>query len=236
MHSKSLPVLASLLALSVSPAAVLAQDSQPPRQIVVTGEGSAESAPDMATLTLGVVNEAEDAGAAMGMTSDAVEKILARLTEMGVEGRDVQTQNLMVNPVWSNTQSSEMRNQITGFVATNTVTVRVRDLPRLGEVLDAVLTDGANEFNGLSFSIQEPEPLVKQARRAAVEDGIEKAQELAEAAGVTLGAVRSLSENGGGGGGPIMMEMSPARMKSVPIAEGEVSVNVSVSMSFDIAE
>ena len=227
-------ILGATLLMVAFASPVLAQDAAP-RQITVTGTGEVAAAPDMATIRLGVTHQAEVAQAAMDATSGAVSRVLERLDALGPEPRDVQTANLILNPLWSGQYSSgEAAPEITGFVASNTIAVRVRALDTLGEVLQAVLEDGANTFDGLQFSMQEPKPLEDEARRKAVEDAMEKAALLAEAAGVTLGPVQSISDHGGGG--PVMMEMASARMGSgVPVAAGEVTVSASVSMVFGIA-
>jgi hypothetical protein len=112
----------------------------------------------------------------------------------------------------------------------------VRSLENLGGLLDLVVQDGANTFDGLSFSVQEQEALLARARADAVRDAIEKAEQLAIAAGVTLGPVLNISE-GGNIPRPAMMEMAAARMAdAVPIAAGEVSLSVQVNMSFGISD
>ena len=228
-----LTILASALALALAGAA-LADDM--PRQITVTGEGRVEAAPDMATISLGVTHENEQAKLAMEATSDAVARILERIAAMGVAPRDMQTRALSLSPVWSErTASDGNRARITGFVASNTVMVRVRDLASLGRILDAVIEDGANDFNGLEFDVQNPEPLMDEARRAAVADAMARAALLAEAAGVTLGPVQSISEQGGMRPMGAMMDMA-MRESGVPIAAGEVSVEAMVSMVFAIAQ
>lgn len=228
-----LTILASALAMALAGAA-LADDM--PRQITVTGEGRVEAAPDMATISLGVTHENEQAKLAMQATSDAVARILERIAAMGVAPRDMQTRALSLSPVWSErTASDGNRARITGFVASNTVMVRVRDLASLGRILDAVIEDGANDFNGLQFDVQNPEPLMDEARRAAVADAMARAALLAEAAGVTLGPVQSISEQGGMRPMGAMMDMA-MRESGVPIAAGEVSVEAMVSMVFAIAQ
>ncbi len=226
-------ILAGALAMALAGAA-LADDM--PRQITVTGEGRVEAAPDMATISLGVTHENEQAKLAMEATSDAVARILERIAAMGVAPRDMQTRALSLSPVWSERTASEgNRARITGFVASNTVMVRVRDLASLGRILDAVIEDGANDFNGLQFDVQNPEPLMDEARRAAVADAMARAALLAEAAGVTLGPVQSISEQGGMRPMGAMMDMA-MRELGVPIAAGEVSVEAMVSMVFAIAQ
>ena len=100
-----------------------------------------------------------------------------------------------------------------------------------------MIRDGANDFGGLSFGVQDPKPLSAQARAEAVADAMEKAGQLAEAAGVPLGQVISISDHGGGGRPMMRMaEMSMADAGGVPVAAGEVTVEASVSMVFEIAE
>ena len=225
--------LISVFVLALVPLTSLAEES---RQITVTGEGRVDAAPDMALITLGVTHQADAARDAMAATSDAVARILTRLDQLGLAARDVQTRRITLNPVWANERyDSDKPPKIVGFTAANTVAIRVRALDQLGEVLDAVVADGANTFNGLQFLIADPDPLMDEARKRAVADAMARAALLAEAAGVTLGPVRSIDEHGGGGG-PVMMEMAAARSGGVPIASGEVSLTASVTMVFDIAD
>lgn len=230
---KTFVLAAALAGLSFSAPALAEQETL--RQISVTGAGVVEAEPDMAMITLGVTHESQAAKDAMDQTSVSVASILQRLDRLGIAPRDLQTRQLSLRPVWSNRPSSSNgQSKITGFVASNTVMVRVRDMTSLGVVLDAVLTEGANQFNGLQFGMQEPDPLTDEARRRAVADAMAKAQLLADAAGVSLGRVQSISEQYSSG--PAMMEMRTAsRGGDVPIAPGEVSLSANVSMVFEIA-
>ncbi len=208
------------------------------RRIIVDGTGTAEAAPDMATITLGVTNENTEAAAAMQATSEAVAQILSRLEQAGLEARDIQTRDLSLSPLWGgrDIQNGD-RQKITGFVASNRVFVRVRDLSNLGPILDTVIEGGTNDFGGLSFSVQDPKPLAAKARADAVADAREKAGQLAEAAGVELGQVVSITV-GGGGPRPLMRvaEFAAADAGGIPVAGGEISVQATVSMVFEIAE
>ncbi|MEM9124519.1 MAG: SIMPL domain-containing protein [Pseudomonadota bacterium] len=230
---KTIAFLAAMMAVTLAGTA-----SAEDRRISVNATGTVQVAPDMATITLGVTNENTEASAAMQATSDAVSQVLARLNEMGVEDRDVQTRDVSLSPVWSdrNLQSGQ-KAEITGFVASNRVFVRVRDLAQLGQILDAVIQDGANDFGGLNFGIQDPEPVEAQARAKAVEDAQAKADQLAQAAGITLGPVQSIVEQSGSV--RPMAEMRAINMSdasAVPVAGGEISVSVNVSMEFAISE
>jgi len=207
------------------------------RQITVTGQGAIETAPDMATITVGVTIEAKTAADALGKNSTATAVVLDRLSALGIDRRDLQTRDLSLSPRWaSRSSSNEGPPEISGFVATNTITVRVRDLPKLGEVLDAVVRDGANTFHGLSFGLQEPRPATDEARKQAVADAIAKATLYAQAAGVALGDVLSISEDRAAAqpfGGVEMVRMAS---DVVPVAEGELMIGANVTMVFAIAD
>ncbi|MFP4451709.1 MAG: SIMPL domain-containing protein, partial [Rhodosalinus sp.] len=149
MRRASLPLLALPLALGLALAAPAT--AQEERTISVTGRGEVAAAPDMAVIGLGVVEEGETARAAMDAASDAAAAVLARLEEIGIAERDIQTSDLHLSPIWSNPGEGQQR-AILGFEASNQLTVRVRDLSGLGAVLDAVVSDGANRFGGLRFT------------------------------------------------------------------------------------
>ncbi len=200
------------------------------RQISVTGEGQVAADPDMATITLGVTHKAKTARSALDATSKATAKVLQRLADFGVASRDMQTSSLSLTP--NRSGGSSLKAGETGFTASNSVHVRLRDLASLGQVLDAIVDEGGNNFNGLQFSVQDPDPLMNMARQHAVADAMAKAQLLTQAANVSLGAVLSMSENGGAR--PQMLQMSATRGGGVPIAAGEVSVSASVTMVFAI--
>lgn len=215
-----------LISLGLATAAMAAETGP---TITVTGRGEVAAAPDMATITLGVTSQARTAGDAMAEASAAAAAILKELEAAGIAPRDMQTSELSVDPVWSNRTGNGEAPRIEGFVARNTLRVRVRDLDRLGAVLDDVLRVGANTFRGLSFGLQEPEPLADRARAAAVADAQRKAALMAGAAGVALGPVLSISEAGGAAPVPMMLESARA---AIPVAAGEVSQTATVTMVF----
>ncbi|WP_233417147.1 SIMPL domain-containing protein [Halovulum marinum] len=227
----------ALLAFSLP---ALAQEPPPPR-IQVTGEGEVAAAPDMAQVQIGVTTESGTAAAALDANSEATAAVLARLAEQGVAEADMQTGNLSLYP-----RRDDRRSQngggldeppIVGFVANHTVSVTIRQLDSLGGVLDAVVSDGANTLGGLSFGLQDPAEALDAARREAVADAMRKAELYAEAAGVVLGPVRAISEPVMQDGPMPMMAMEADMMRgAVPVAEGEVKVTATVTMSFAIGE
>lgn len=201
----------------------------------VSGQGDHQAAPDMALIRVGVVTQAKTAKAALASNSAKMREATQTLKAAGIASRDLQTSNLSLQPLWSSRSSnSGSPPVITGFSARNTLSVRVRDLEKLGRVLDATIGAGANEFNGLSFLLSDPVPAADAARAAAVADALRKARVLADAAGVTLGPILSISESGGRPR-PVAMEMARASLAdAVPIEAGEVSVGASVSIVFAI--
>lgn len=193
-------------------------------QITVTGEGSVFAVPDMALISMGASAEADTAKRAMDQTSAITSAILNQLTDTGVAERDIQTSDLNLMPLWSNRTSSENRPKIEGYQASNRVTVRVRDLDALGGILDAVLSDGANQLGGLQFLVSDPEPLLNEAR----------AELFAAAAGVQLGPLLSLNEGGAQMPRPEMMGMARMADAEVPVARGETELRASVTLVYQI--
>jgi uncharacterized protein YggE len=229
--------LVAALVLLTMPQVSNAQAAPEPRTISVTATATVDAVPDMAVLNLGVTHEAKQAGDAMSMVSDSLRAVFARLEEAGIAPRDMQTTGLSLSPVWSNYDGSNGdRRRITGYTASNGVTVRVRDLDALGGLLDTVIADGANRLDGLRFDLQEPDPLMDEARRQAVAQARARAELLAGAAGVTLGPLRSLSEQSDRPR-PMQMEMaSMSRGSDMPIAGGEIGLSATVSMEWIIAD
>lgn len=223
---------AAFLALLVLVAAPAAADPT----ITVTGRGEVFAAPDEATVTIGVTTEAPEASAAMSANSEAMSAVLARLMEQGIAERDLQTTALSLQPRWDNRQSSGGQPRITGFVATNMLSVRVRDLDALGGVLDATLADGANTLGGLTFGIADDRALRDAARRAAVAEAIAKAQVLAEAASVTLGRIEEIVEGGGVARPMPFARMDMAMAESVPVARGEMALDAQVTITWALGE
>lgn len=209
-------------------------------RLSVSGEGHLAVVPDMAVITLGADGRGPTAVEAMNATSDAVEAILARLNGLGIETRDIQTTQLRVNEQtrWDNSRNEDV---FLGYYATNTVSVRVRDLDGISALLAAVLEDGANKLQNLSFSVQEPRAAEDEARRRAVADAMAKAKLYADAAGVTLGPLLELRDSAEPlvrsiAGPEAMMREAAVVAKDVPVAAGEIEVRAEVTMVFTIAE
>lgn len=223
-----------LALLSFLPVVAIAQVAQP--QITVSGEGATLVTPDMARITLGVVQQAETAADAMDEISAAMQRILTQLVAAGVEPAHIQTGNLRLDQRYDDFGKAERKP--VGYIASADVQVQVYDLEKLGAILDAAVRDGANQMNGLQFDVADRAPHLMAARKAAVADAHAKAEVYAQAAGVTLGPIMIISENGGDVGPmPNMAGASyDAVEKSMPISAGEMSIAANVTLQWALAE
>ncbi|NBE06284.1 SIMPL domain-containing protein [Paragemmobacter ruber] len=227
---------ALLLSGAVLASPVMADQHVSPATITVTGEGVVTAAPDLATVSLGVTTQGATAAEAMAANSASLAAVLERVKAAGVEDRDIQTSTLNLNPNWSNSDGSSMP-EIQGYVATNTLSIRVRDMAKLGPILDAAIADGANTLNGVSFGLAEPDPAMDEARKAAVAEARARAELLTGAAGVGLGRIVSISESGGYAPPMPMYRMEAAMADApVPVAGGEVGVTAQVTITWEIAQ
>lgn len=224
--------------LAMPPAAGAQEDTRPTPRIVVAGQGEAAVAPDMAWVTLSVMREADTARAALDDANAAVAGVIAALKEAGIADRDLQTSGLAIDPRWvypQNNDGSE-KPRIVGYQVTNSLTVRVRELAALGEIIDRAVSLGVNQGGGITFDNADPDAVIAQARKRAVEDARERAATLAEAAGVALGRVLEISESSPG---EPPMPLPKMRMEAadaaVPIEAGENTYRVDVRVVYEIA-
>jgi uncharacterized protein YggE len=218
--------LAVLLALALAGAA----SAETQRQLTVTGSAQVEAVPDLASVTAGVETQGGTAAEALRANSAAMEGVLTALETAKVARADVQTSELSINPLLDNPQDGSAPT-VTGYQASNMVTVKVRDVATLGAIIDAVTGAGANRLYGVGFDVADPKPVLDEARQDAVADARHKAELFATAAGVKLGAVLSISE-GGGGGGPIPVFARADMAKAAPVEAGTVSLSATVELVF----
>ncbi len=236
--------LATLLLCSIvlASGAVWAESQEP--RILVSGLGSAQQAPDQAMLTLTVEREAETARAALDANSQAMGQVLQAMRAQGIADKDLQTSDFSIQPryVYPKSMPGEEPRapQLVGYAVVNSLTVRMRDLERVGAVLDEAVSLGVNRDGRIHFINSDPTAVLAQARRLAMADAITKAQTLAEAAGVELGKILEISEGGGTPPRPmakvaVMAAMAPGA-EAVPIAAGESQFQVSVQVIFAIEQ
>jgi len=211
---------------------VYADEKEPGRMIVVTGNGQVKAKPDMATLRAGVVTQASTAAAALAENVKQMRQVFTGLTDFGIPAEDQQTSNFTVTPQYNNRRSTTPEApQLVGYEVRNQVTVTVRDVNRVGELLDALVRLGANQLYDVLFGLGDPEHLLDQARIAAVKDAKHKAELLSRAAGAMLGQVLGIEEVSSNKPQPVYMARASAA-ESVPIAPGQEILTVTVSVGF----
>lgn len=232
-------IIALALAAAASmPAHAHAADVPPPR-IIVSGEGEATAAPDMALLSLSVMREASTAREALDANNDAMAAVISGMKAAGVAERDLQTAGIQVNPryTFTNRPDGSQEAVLVGYQVTNTLSVRVRDIDMTGEIIDKAVSLGVNQGGGISFVNADPAATITEARKRAVADAIAKAKILAEAAGVTLGQVIEIADQFGAPPPvPMLAKSFDAAAASVPVQAGENAYRVQVSVTFAIGK
>lgn len=217
-----------------------ASSYNPAQTIIVVGQGTFRSEPDVAQVSIGVETSAETVSEAVAQNEAQMTSILAALTEIGIAEKDIQTMNYSIQferypepaPRVSGTESDQATPQ---YRVSNMANVTIRDLDKVGDVLDAVVAAGANNIWGVSFSLEDPEPGRAEARSKAVADAQARAEALAELGGVTLGPIMSMSEVISGGGVPVTaMAFERAVSGGGPISPGEVEVNYQLQVTYFI--
>ena len=194
----------------------------------VTGEGRMTAAPDMAVISLRVSREGTTVSGVTAEMAAAARAVLAALQAQGVAGRDVQTSTLQLNPRWIRPTDGQAP-RIAGYEAATGFEVHIRDLDRFGAVLDAVISDGANGFQGVRFARANPRPMQDGARVAAFDDALAKARLYAEASGMMVGDIRNIRE--GGSPAPMREGLTMRAMEAdVPVAAGQLDVVMHVSL------
>ncbi len=230
---KHLTVLAVAIAAGTLVAApALAQDI-PPAAISVTGEATVSVPPDLAVVDGGVSSEAKTAREASEANSAAMAKVLAALKGAGIDVKDLQTSRLSLQP--QSAPNRTVPSAVVGYRASNRVTIRVRDVAKVANVIDTLVGAGANEIGGINFMVSQASKLLDEAREQAVADARRKAEIYAKAAGVTLGAPLSISEEGSPGPMPFR-KMAAGMAVSAPVAQGEETLQVTVSVSWAIKQ
>lgn len=203
------------------------------RGIMVTGEGKASADPDVAMVTVGVETRAQTAREAAGENNERMADLMQALRSMSIAEEDIQTVDYSMRPEidWDDEE-----HRVIGYVVSNSVMVKIRQIEHVGDVLDAATEAGANSIFGIQFTIDDPTVLREQARADAMADAQSKARALADLAGVGLGKARLISES--------FIEQPPIYMErayapavdagGVPVSPGQLDVNVSVQVTFDM--
>jgi uncharacterized protein YggE len=242
MTRAHLLVTAALLSLAAGGGYAMANPSQGSdpqtvtasvsRTISVTGTGRADLAPDIAILSLGVTSSGATGREALDINTKAMTAVMDGLKSLGFGVTDMQTTGLSLN---SNFDYATTPAKLIGYQAMNGVTLKVKDIQRLGEILDATVSNGANQINGLTFDVVDKTAAMNDARTKAIQDARAKAERMAGAAGATVGRVLSISEGYVSSPAPVVAQSMRADSPApVPIAAGQVGLEAQVSVVFEL--
>ncbi len=227
-------VAATAASSGLVPAGARAEEKRMERTVTVTAAGTVEAAPDQARVNTGVTVEAPTAREALTKNTESMSKVITELKAKGVEAKDIQTSSFNVDPVMVYPKEGSPP-KITGYRVTNQVSVLVRDLAKLGEVLDQLVTVGANQVNSLDFEVSKAETLKDEARKAAMANAYRRAELLAKAGGAELGSVLQIAEDvafapprpyGG-------VRMAKAEM-AAPIEQGTETLEARVTVTWEL--
>ena len=199
--------------------------------------GEVKATPDMATISLGVQTDAPTAAQAMADNAKRMSQVVAALKRQGIEAKDIQTSGLNLGAQYAYEQNQPPK--LTGYQASNQVSITVRDLARLGPTLDTVVSVGANQINGVAFGLSDPKSAEDAARLQAVKALQAKAQLYAGATGYRISRLISLGEGGGYTQPPRPLAYAMAKMDSAreatPVEAGQLSVRVEVNGLYELA-
>lgn len=235
----SIPLLVSALAL---PAWAQRPDRDRPEipLLTVSGTGDARVAPDLATVRLGITRQTKTAQDAQAKVNEVAQAILTAVTRTGVDRKQIQTSQLTLHPVYA-PQKPESSDPpaIVAYRATNVVAIRIEDMSKSGEVIDAGLKAGANELQGIAFGLKDDGEAREKALRLAAREAQSKARVIAESLGLRLGAVQEVQENGVSIQQPFFAGAMMARAADgggTPVSPGEITVNASVTVRYKFSQ
>jgi uncharacterized protein len=234
---RALLLLAALCASPLLAAPALAESDFPPA-ISVTGEASISVPPDRAEIDAGVSTDAKTAREASEANNAAMGKVIAALKGSGIDEKDMQTSRLSLQAQYSTSAPNRAgQTTIVGYRVSNRVTIRLKDVGKVASVIDTLVGAGANDIGNINFMVSNASKLLDDAREKAVADARRKAEIYARAAGVTLGAPLSISEEGAPQ--PVFRAKMAAPMAAAaptPIAQGEETLSVSVGVTWAIKQ
>ena len=239
MKTKILFLIAILVLGAVltacGPASIAVQTQPPARTITVTGTGKVTLTPDIAYISIGVHTENASATQAVSGNNTQAQAVIAAIKGFGVADKDIQTTDFSINPQ----QQTDATGKVTGilYVVDNTVYVTVRDLSKLGDLLDSTVNAGANNINSIQFDVADKTAALSQARLAAVADARKQADELTKATGVTLDVVQSISYYDTTA--PVTVQYARADLAapaaaSVPVQAGSMQIYTTVTIVYGL--
>lgn len=226
--------LALLLLVQLATLPASADDAAPKRSIALSATGAVKTAPDQVDISTGVTSQAPSAKDALAKNSAAMAQVIEALKGEGLDAKDIQTTNFSVQPLYEERKEGRPP-AIIAYQVTNSVRLTLHDIAKLGQILDKVVSLGANDIGAIEFGVSEPEALKDEARKLAISKAAATAKLYADAAGVRLGKLLTISEDEG----MVMTRYaSPAPMamgaKAVPIEAGTATVEVRVHVSYEL--
>lgn len=230
---KALTTLAVCWVAVLAAGPVAAQEKPMQRTIVISADASVEADPDRARITSGVMSDASTAKEALAKNNEAMSAVIAEMKSQGIDAKDIQTSAFTIEPLFEQSEKSGQQPKVIGYRVSNQVEIVVRDLPKLGSILDAVTKSGANQMNGLNFEVSKAETLKDEARTKAVANAERRALLFAKAAKVELGNVLQISEDSSGPM-PFAARAFSKSAGSVPIESGSVSLNARVTITWEL--
>lgn len=223
--------LIAVLSLIGATVPTSAQDKRAERTVTVAASGKVSAEPDIAHISTGVLSEAETAREALQRNSAALKKVIDGLKGAGVDPKDIQTSRFSIDPRYDQPKDGRSA-RITGYRVVNQVRITARDISRLGDLLDLVVTLGANQAGGIGFDVSKAETLKDEARRQAVANALRRAKLFAEAAGATVGDVLTISEEATPS--PPIFSGRTMAAESVPIERGSQTLEVRVQVTWTL--
>lgn len=206
------------------------------RKISVSGIGHTATAPDTAVISLGVETEAKTAKDALAQNSDRMRSLLNALMALNIAEHDIQTQAISLHAQYNHERkpnsNSLAKRTLRGYQAYNLVTVRITELARVGEAIDAAVDSGGNRIDSIRFEIADPSKLLNTARDAAWKNAHAKAEQLANLAGNTLGEVLSIDSNDHNSGPMRAMSLARGSSESVPVQGGQIQTSVQIQVTW----
>lgn len=237
-------LLATALASTLIMTSACAQNSPAPGYAIpgdgtllsVSARAESKRVPDVATISTGVVTQAADANTAMRQNAEQMAKVVGAIKAAGVAERDIQTSGINLNPQYRYAENQPPA--ITGYQASNTVNMKVRDIGKLGKVLDSLVAQGANQVNGPSFEVDKPDEAYDEARLAALKKAEARAKTYADAMGLRVRRIVSISEGAGFQPPMPMMRMQAmdAAMggKETSVSPGETTLSANLDVVFEL--
>ena len=237
-------LLATALTVASAAPAAMAQAPAPAAETMfrattfnLSAYGETRIAPDMASISLGVMTEGKTAAEALAANATRMTAVIASLKKAGIAEKDIQTSGLNLNPQYRYVENQPP--QLIGYQVTNQVTVTVRDLKKLGAAVDATVAAGANQVNGIGFGLADPTAAENAAREAAVKALGAKAELYARATGYRISRLVTLSEGGGYSAPPPMPMLAMAgraefKDAATPVAGGELRVRIDITGLYEL--